>query len=474
MSESAITPEHLNFLSTVVGAAHVSTREADLEQHSKDESFHAAARPAVVVWAGSAEEISAILKFANRARLPVTPWGAGTSLEGNPIPVCGGIVIDTVRMNQVLNVRGADFQIDVQPGLRYKEMNALLAKQGLFFPPDPGANASIGGMIANNAAGTRTLRYGTTKDNVLRLQVALPSGEIIRTGTRAKKTSSGYDLVHLFVGSEGTLGIVTEATLQLAPLPANYSAAIADFAGLASATQVVSNIIGSGLTPAALEFLDAATVRAINASGEFTLSENPTLLMEFHSATEAGLKEELTQVEWICRDGDCLHFQAGLGRAERDRLWRARHRTYDILVRARPGTAYLIVDVAVPVSEYSRLVSAAQTALSEQGLQGYLVGHAGDGNLHPLVPYIPGDAASYAAAWAVDEKIVQAAIAMDGTATGEHGVGIGKRRFMPLEHGASLQTMRAIKAALDPNGILNPGKIFNAVEAGAQCQERVL
>jgi len=460
LNHQNLTLAHLEFLTSIVGAEYVSSKDSDLEQHSKDESFHDAVRPAVVVFPGSATEISSILKYANQQHLPVTPWGAGTSLEGNPIPLCGGIVLDTLRMDKIIQLHADDFQVDVQPGLRYKVMNAALAKQGLFFPPDPGANASIGGMIANNAAGTRTLRYGTTKDNVLRLEIVLSSGEIIRTGTRAKKTSSGYDLVHLFIGSEGTLGIVTEATLRLSPLPEKFSAAIASFTTPQAATQVVSNIIGSGLVPAALEFLDAATVRAINATGEFNLGSSPVLLMEFHSATDAGLREELTQVEMLCKDGGCENFEAGLGRDERDRLWRARHRTYDILVRSHPGRAYLIVDVAVPISEYSRLVVAAQEALSEHGLQGYLVGHAGDGNLHPLVPYTPGDATSYAVAWAVDEKIVKAAIAMGGTATGEHGVGIGKRRFMSLEHGASLNAMKAIKATFDPNGILNPGKIF--------------
>lgn len=456
----SLTPDTLDFLISVVGKKHVSIKDFDLDQHSKDESFHEAHRPAVVVWPGSAAEISDILRYANQHRIPVTPWGAGTSLEGNPIPVYGGIVLDTLRLDKILQVKVEDFQVDVQAGMRYKDMNAALAQQGLFFAPDPGANASIGGMIANNAAGTRTLRYGTTKDNVLRLEVVLPSGEIIRTGTRSKKTSSGYDLVHLFVGSEGTLGIVTEATLRLAPLPEKFSAAIASFTTLEAATRVVSSIIGTGLTPAALEFLDPPTVRAINATGEFELREYPTLLMEFHSATDAGLKEELTEVEMLCKDGGCLSFEAGLGRSERDRLWRVRHKTYDILVRSNPGRAYLIVDVAVPVSEYSRLVVAAEQALSERDLRGYLVGHAGDGNLHPLVPYTPGDSASYTVALAAEEKIVEAAIAMGGTATGEHGVGIGKRRFMALEHGASLNAMRAIKATFDPNGILNPGKIF--------------
>lgn len=455
-----LTPDALNFLISVVGEAHVSVKGADLDLHARDQSFHDAHRPAAVVWPASAAEIGVILQFANQHRIPVTPWGAGTSLEGNPIPVYGGIVLDTMRMDKILGVRAADFQVDVQAGMRYKDMNAALARQGLFFAPDPGANASMGGMIANNAAGTRTLRYGTTKDNVLRLEVVLPSGEIIRTGTRAAKTSSGYDLVHLFVGSEGTLGVITEATLRLVPLPSKFSAVVASFPTLEEATRTVSSIMGSGLTPAALEFLDPNTVRALNVSGEFELPEHPTLLMEFHSATDAGLEEELGVVEGLCKEEGCLGFEAGLGRSERDRLWRMRHQTYEILVRSNPGRAFLIVDVAVPVSDYPRLVGMAEQAMSERGLRGYLVGHAGDGNLHPLIPYTSGDADSYGVALAADEAIVEAAIALGGTATGEHGVGIGKRRFMPLEHGNSLNAMRAIKAAFDPNGILNPGKIF--------------
>jgi D-lactate dehydrogenase (cytochrome) len=459
-----LTSDALDFLVSVVGEAYVSAKGADLDHHSRDESFHEAHRPAVVAWPGSAEEISAILKYANQHRVPVTPWGAGTSLEGNPIPVYGGIVLDMLRMDRILGVRVADFQIDVQAGITYKELNAKLARQGLFFPPDPGADASIGGMIANNASGTRTLRYGATKDNVLRLEVVLPSGEIIRAGSRTSKSSSGYDLVHLFVGSEGTLGVITEATLQLAPLPDKFSAVIVAFPTVAGATRAVSSIIGGGLLPAALEFLGPATVRALNASGQFELPEHPTLLMEFHSATDGGLQEELGVVEDLCEVEGCLSFEAGLGRGERDRLWRARHQTYDILVRSKPGRAYLIVDVAVPVSDYPRLVAVAEDAMARRGLQGYLVGHAGDGNMHPLIAYSPGDADSYAVAYAADQEIVQAAIAMGGTATGEHGVGIGKRQFMALEHGSSLHAMRAIKATFDPRGILNPGKIFEPGE----------
>lgn len=455
-----LTPDNLTYLRSVVGEEYVSIKDADRDQHARDQSFHEAHRPEVVIWPASAEEISAILRYANRHRIPVTPWGAGTSLEGNPIPLYGGIVLDTMRMNKILGVRPSDFQVDVQAGVKYKDMNEVLVRHGLFFAPDPGANASIGGMIANNAAGTRTPRYGTTKDNVLRLEVILASGEIIRTGTRAVKSSSGYDLVHLFIGSEGTLGVVTEATLQLAPLPDKFSAAIASFPSLEGATQAVSCIMGSGIVPAALEFLDPVTVRTLNASGDIKLPEQPTLMMEFHSATDAGLAEELAVVEEICKEEGCLRFEAGLGRGERDRLWRVRHQTYEILVRSNPGRAFLIVDVAVPISDYPRLVEMAAEAMSERGLQGYLVGHAGDGNLHPTIPYTPGDADSYALASAAEEAIVEFAIAMGGTATGEHGVGIGKRRFMTLEHKSSLGIMRAIKSTLDPNGILNPGKIF--------------
>lgn len=455
-----LTPANLEFLASIVGEAHISVREADLDQHASDESFHKARRPAAVLWPGSVEDVSAILEYANLERIPVTPWGAGTSLEGNPIPLHGGIVLNMSRMDKILEVHPDDFQVDVQAGVLYKDMNAVLGKQGLFFAPDPGANASIGGMIANNAAGTRTLRYGATKENVLRLEVVLASGAIIRTGTRSRKTSSGYNLVSLFTGSEGTLGIITEATLQLAPIPNKISAGIAAFPAPESAAQTVSNIIGAGLTPAALEFLGLETVQAINASGEFELSEHPTLLIEFHGTTEAGLKEDMVELEALLAEEGCVHFELSLGRKERNRLWQVRHRTYEIQVQMNPGRAFLVGDVAVPVSKYSHLVAAAMLAVEKRDLLGYFVGHAGDGNLHPLIAYSAGDSASYDLAQDANRAIVEAAIEMGGTATGEHGVGIGKRKYMQLEHGESLQVMRAIKATFDPNGILNPGKII--------------
>jgi D-lactate dehydrogenase (cytochrome) len=456
----ALSEDHLATLIAIAGAEYVSVAEADREQHARDQSFHPSHRPAVVVWPADTKQISAILSFANRARIPVTPWGAGTSLEGNPVPVKGGITLDTSRLSRILAVYPDDYQIKVEVGVLYKDMNAQIARHGLFFAPDPGANASIGGMIANNAAGTRTLKYGATKDNVLRLEVVLASGEVIQTGSLASKSASGYNLLHLFVGSEGTLGVITSATLRLAPLPEKFSAAVATFPAVAAATRAVSAIMGSGVTPAALEFLDAATASQLDKATEFSLPPQPVLLMEFHSATGAGLSEELRLIQEICRLEGCTSFEAGLGRAERDRLWQVRHRTYEILVCNNPGRSFLVADVAVPVSRFPQLVDVCRRAMDESGLDGYLVGHAGDGNLHPLVPYQPDDEASLARANAAHARMVEAAIELGGTVTGEHGVGFGKRKYLPLEHGASLAVMRRIKTALDPHGILNPGKIF--------------
>jgi D-lactate dehydrogenase (cytochrome) len=460
MNVKTLSEEHLNALTSIVGEAHVSIKSADLDQHARDQSFHEPRRPAAVVWPVSTEQVSAVLKLANQQLIPVTPWGAGTSLEGNPIPVCGGIVLNLSRMNQILEVRVADFQVDVQPGVLYKDMNARLARSGLFFAPDPGANASIGGMIANNAAGTRTPKYGATRENVLRLELVTASGEIIQTGCHSVKSASGYDLVHLFIGSEGTLGVVTQATLKLAPVPEKFSAVIASFETIAGAAQAVSSVMGCGVMPVAMEFLDVTTVRAFNSAGGIQFPEQPTLLMEFHSAAEAGLQAELELVRELCDAEGCMAFQSGLGREERDRLWSVRHQAYEILVRNNPGHAFLIVDVAVPISRFPELVAAVEQALARRNLSAPIVGHAGDGNLHTLIPYTPGDATSQMLAHVADAEMVEAAIALNGTATGEHGVGIGKRQFMAREHGSSLALMRAIKNALDPNGILNPGKIF--------------
>jgi D-lactate dehydrogenase (cytochrome) len=456
-----LSPEQLAALAAIAGPDHVSARGADLDAHAKDESFHTPVRPAAVVWPASAQEIAAILQLANAARIPVTPWGAGTSLEGNPIPTFGGIVLDLQRMNRILEVRPDDLQADVQPGILYTDMNRQLAHQGLFFAPDPGAHASIGGMVANNASGTRTVKYGATRDNVLRLEVVTAAGEIVHVGTHAAKTSAGLDLLHLFVGSEGTLGVVTEATLRLAPIPEHFSAVVTSFETVAQATQAVASIMGCGITPAALEFLNVATVRVLNTAGMLQFAERPNLLLEFHATARAALEQEMELVHELCAEEGALDFRTGLGRDERDKLWEVRHKAYEIIVRSHPDQANQIVDVCVPVSSYPQMVTRVEEILHERGLEGYAFGHAGDGNVHAVVLYRRDDAADQARASEANAAMVAAALDLHGTCTGEHGVGIGKRRYMDREHGAGLVLMRAVKQALDPNGILNPGKIFD-------------
>jgi D-lactate dehydrogenase (cytochrome) len=460
MIYNRVSTDDVIFLRTIAGDEWISTALADREQHSRDQSFHAARLPEAVVWPATTAEVSAVVRHANARRIPVTAWGAGTSIEGNPIPLFGGLVLDLSRMNRIIAVYASDFQVDVQAGVLYKDMNEGLARYGLFFAPDPGANASIGGMVANNAAGIRTVKYGATRDNVLALEVVLANGRVIRCGTHAHKSSSGYDLVHLFTGSEGTLGIVTEATLKLAPLPDQLSAVVAAFDSINQAAQSVYEIMGSGLSPAALEFIDASWVKMLNAAENLGLPETPILFMEFHAATQTALQEELKLVEEICWENDCTRFQAGFGHDARRQLWHARHSAYEVLVRTHPGVSFLTIDVAVPISQFPVLVNRAQALIEAQGLIAYAVGHAGDGNVHFVPAYAADDPASLERAQAFNAALVDYALELGGTATGEHGVGLGKRKFMAAEHGESLAVMRQIKQALDPYGILNPGKIF--------------
>jgi D-lactate dehydrogenase (cytochrome) len=450
-------------LQAIVTPARVSVARAERALHARDQSSHPDCLPDWVVWPQTTTEVSAILRYANEARLPVTAWGAGTSLEGNPIPVFGGIVLDFQQMNQILHVYDTDFQVTVQPGVLYKDMNKTLAQYGLFFAPDPGANASIGGMIANNAAGIRTVKYGATRDNVLALEVVLANGDALRTGSRSVKQSAGYDLTHLFVGSEGTLGIVTEATLKLAPLPEHFSAVITAFPTVELAAEVVFNIIGSGLEPTALELLNTTAVTILNTEPDIDLVVGPNLFMEFGGASEASLQEELEMVEAICRDYQCQHFQAGVGREARNRLWQARHRFFETTLRYYPGQSYLLTDVAVPISQFPILVAAANETMTRLECQGTIIGHAGDGNLHTAIFFAPDDVEARARASRVNDHLVERALALGGTCTGEHGVGLGKQKYMLAEHGpVALNLMRQLKTTLDPNGILNPGKVLGS------------
>ncbi|HZD11163.1 MAG TPA: FAD-binding oxidoreductase [Candidatus Binatia bacterium] len=448
----------LDRLQALVGAEHISVSEADLAQYAGDMSGHEPCRAEAVVWPGTAEEVAAILKLASEQRVPVTAWGAGTSLEGNPIPVHGGILLSMHRMQAIIAIHDADFQVTVQPGIGYKDMNSQLARYGLFFAPDPGANATIGGMLANNAAGIRTVKYGACKDNVLRIQVALPDGRLIHCGSRSVKQASGYDLLHLFVGSEGTLGVITEATLKLAPIARHASAVVANFPTVEAAVEAVVAVRGSGLGPAALEFIDAHHARMLSQSGDVNLGALPVLFMEFHAANRKVLEMDLDLVREICAECDALDVRATSAPAERRRLWHARHHAYENALRNHPGESFVIVDVVVPISHYPQLVAHVERTLEKHSKTGYMIGHAGDGNLHVLLPFSDKD--SYQDALGLNQSIVEKALALDGTATGEHGVGIGKARYMSQEHGAALDVMRSLKQLLDPAGIMNPGKIF--------------
>jgi D-lactate dehydrogenase (cytochrome) len=348
----------------------------------------------------------------------------------------------------------------VESGVIYKEMNQILSRHGLFFPPDPGASASIGGMVANNASGVRTIKYGATKDYVLNMVVVLPTGEIIRLGTNAVKSSSGYDLCRLFVGSEGTLGVITEVTLRLVGLPAEFMAAIVQFDSVRDATRTVSQIMRSGLSPAALEFLDTPVVHLVNRYKKLSLKETPTLFVEFHGTSTAGLREDLEVVKEICAENRSIQMESGIGRQERNRLWEARYDVHEAIKVNHPGLSPLVIDTAVPISRYPDMVERSQKIVAEKGVKGFAFGHAGSGNLHMEILGVPERETEWGKVQEAGDEIVSYALECKGTATGEHGIGIGKRKFMQKEHGTGLNLMKRIKELLDPKGIMNPGKVF--------------
>ncbi|OPY15047.1 MAG: putative FAD-linked oxidoreductase [Syntrophus sp. PtaB.Bin001] len=456
--ESSLQKSDIDYLVQIVGIEKLSRGESVRYSHSHDESFHKPCLPDIVIWPQNTDEVSRIVAYAFERRISVTPWGAGSSLEGNPIPVQGGIVLDLQEMNRILAVRPEDFQADVEAGVVYKDLNRILEAEGLFFPPDPGAAATVGGMIGNNASGIRSVKYGATRDYVMRLTAVLSDGQVIRTGSRSRKCSSGYDICRLLTGSEGTLGIVTEATLKLVGLPFTFMAVRATFPTVGDATRTVFEIMRSGLTPGAMEFLDADIVGVLNRDRGLHLEEYPTLLMEFSGYSERGLEDEMQFVTDICRGNGCLLLDRGIGPVERKRLWEIRHLTHESIRRAHPGLLSLSMDVAVPLSRYSDMVALCKEIVT--GLTAYVFGHAGDGNIHVVVMDNPDDEIRWAGVEAAHSRIVQQALDFEGTCTGEHGIGIGKKGFMVREHGESLETMKKIKALLDPRGILNPGKMF--------------
>ena len=454
------TQEQISALAAFVEPGRFSTGQSNRELHLHDISPHHGTLPAGIIWPVTTEEVAGILSWTYENDVPVTPWGAGTSTEGNPVPTRGGLVIDMIRMNKILEIRPRDLQADVQPGVLRKELNRQAGKHGLFFPPDPGADATIGGMIANNASGVQTVKYGATKDYVMRLTVVLPRGNVIHTGCKAHKSSSGYDLTRLFVGSEGTLGIATETTLKLTGIPSHHLATTINFKDLESASEAVAVLIGSGLEPAALELLPPGLISLMNREKNLNIPEAPSLFCEFHGISKTTLQETAELARELCEQCGATGFKFGIEEKDRRELWRARHEAWETIHRAHPKKETLIVDVAVPISRYPEMIVFSQNLVDENHAVGYVFGHAGDGNLHVVMAGDPVDVKEWSTLEKINHLIVEKAIALGGTCTGEHGVGIGKRKFMELEHGESYQLMRQIKELLDPKGLMNPGKIF--------------
>jgi D-lactate dehydrogenase (cytochrome) len=455
-----VTTRDIALLKSRLAPARVSSGPSVLDLHSRDESYLPPCRPEVVIWPRCTEDVAAVVQLAAARRWAVTPWCAGTSLEGNPIPLRGGIVLDFAEMNRILEVRAGDLQADVEPGVGYRDLNEHLRHLGLFFPPDPGASACIGGMIGNNAAGIRTVAYGATRDGVLALEVVTGAGDVLRLGGRGARMGPGYDLVRLLVGSEGTLGIVTRATLRLRGLPPEHLTAMAVFPSIRGACEAVSETMRRGVDPAACELLDGGVAAEINRDRGAGLPEQPMLFLELHDLGRPALESRWEVLEEILRRHGAQAVERGIGPEERARVWAARHGALESIRRNHPGKAFLQVDACVPVSRFPELAEAARRALDDEGATGFIAGHAGDGNLHVALLVDRADPASFPPAQRVNEAVVARALAMGGTCAGEHGVGAAKLPYMDAEHGAALEVMRRVKAALDPRGILNPGKVL--------------
>ncbi|MGG0753069.1 FAD-binding oxidoreductase [Brevibacillus laterosporus] len=451
---------YLNDLRQLFRDDQVSVSESVLELHSKDESYHMPVLPDVVVFPESREDVSRLLAFANDREIPVVPFGIGSSLEGHAIPVHKGISLDFQRMNQILEIRPDDLLIRVQPGITRTEVNKELKKYGLFFSVDPGADATLGGMTATNASGTTAVRYGVMRDQVRDLEVVLADGSIIHTGGLAAKSSSGYHLNGLFVGSEGTLGVFTELTLRVYGIPEEIMAVRATFPDVESAVQTAVTILSVGIPVAKLELVDELSIQKINSHKNTSYEVTPTLFIEFHGNT-AGLVQDAQFARELALDKGCLQFQQEIDSKARAQLWEARHHLYYAFAHSVPGKRVMTTDVCVPLSELTGAVHNAQQIVQDLKLEGGVVGHIGDGNYHTLILLHPLDPEELARAEEANTRIVEYALARGGTCTGEHGVGLGKRKYQQTEHGEAYHAMATIKKAFDPKGILNPGKIFS-------------
>jgi D-lactate dehydrogenase (cytochrome) len=436
----------------------LSTSAAVRGQHGKDESYHAPAPPDAVVFAHSTPEVAEIVALCAAHNVPVIPFGTGTSLEGHVAALEGGVCIDLSQMNRVVRVSAEDLDCTVEAGVTRKQLNEHLRDTGLFFPIDPGADASLGGMTATRASGTNAVRYGTMRENVLALTVVLADGRVIRTARRARKSAAGYDLTRLFVGSEGTLGVITEVTLRLYGIPEAIMSAVCPFPSVEAAVDAVVATIQAGVPIARIELLDAMSMDAVNKYAKLDYAVAPTLFFEFHG-TARGVEEQVAQVKEFAGEQGGTEFRWASLAEDRSKLWQARHDAYYAALALRPGSKGWATDVCVPISRLAQCIAETRRDLDRSTVIAAMVGHVGDGNFHLAFILDPDKPEEQAEASAINDRMVQRAIAMDGTCTGEHGVGYGKMDFLIAEHGDAVAVMRTLKKALDPDNIMNPGKI---------------
>jgi D-lactate dehydrogenase (cytochrome) len=436
----------------------VTTSASVLEQHGRDEGHHATIPPDAVVFAQSTDDVVAVVKLCGEHKVPLIPYGTGTSLEGHVAALEGGICLDLSQMNKVLRVSPEDLDCTVEAGVTRKQLNEHLRDTGLFFPIDPGADASLGGMAATRASGTNAVRYGTMRDNVLALQVVTADGRVIRTARRARKSSAGYDLTRLFVGSEGTLGVITQVTLRLYGIPEAILAAVCPFPSVSAAVDTVVATIQSGVPIGRVELLDPFAMAAVNAHGKLDYKVAPTLFFEFHG-TKGGVDEQVAIVKELAAAQGGTEFHWATSQEARNKLWHARHNAHYALMARRPGCRAWPTDVCVPISRLAQCIAETEVDLKASPLQSGMVGHVGDGNFHVDFLIDPDRPEEMAEARRLNERMVMRALAMDGTCTGEHGIGYGKMDFLIAEHGEGVALMRTLKRAFDPDNILNPGKI---------------
>lgn len=437
----------------------LSTSQAVRDQHGNDLTWNEGMAPDAVAFVQSTEEVVQIVKICGTYEVPLIPFGTGTSLEGHISAPFGGVSIDMSQMNEILEVNPQDLDCTVQAGVTRKQLNEYLRDVGVFFPIDPGADASIGGMTSTRASGTNAVRYGTMKDNVIRVVAVMPDGEIVRTARRAKKTAAGYDLTRLMVGAEGTLGVITEITLKLHGIPEAISAGVCPFPDIASACEAAIATIQMGIPVARIELLDEIQVKACNAYSDLGLAETPTLFLEFHGS-DSSVAEQSELFGSIAEEWGGGPFDWATKTEDRNRLWQARHDVFWASIASMPGKSAMATDVCVPISRLAECVTETRKDLDETGLYGPIVGHVGDGNFHISLFCDKEDEAEVAAVYGLLDRLADRALAMDGTCTGEHGIGYGKKKYLVKEHGAGVDVMRSIKQAIDPKNIMNPGKIL--------------